>query len=146
MNGKTLLDNMSEINLTYVEEAVFPPKKILRVHNPVVVAACLLIIIGTYVGTNNRDKVSISKDNVVPEVIEDLSPLKYSEINLSSAEEFDYSSVSNGAELCLVPFDESMLSQCKEHGKIIEGTVSNIYTKEYKFDITILYWTILVSN
>ena len=75
MNGKTLLDNMSEINLTYVEEAVFPQKKILRVHNPVVVAACLLIIIGTYVGTNNRDKVSISKDNVVPEVIEDLSPL-----------------------------------------------------------------------
>ena len=30
MNGKTLLDNMSEINLTYVEEAVFPPKKIMK--------------------------------------------------------------------------------------------------------------------
>lgn len=155
MKGNEFLDKMDLINDEYIEVA--DNEQAIR-HSvkwqPVAVAACMMIAVGALItfnhfsnDTNSSGELKQAQNDVTittidhastneeSNEIEDLSPIKYSKINLCQGGDADYGDVSSGYELSVMGFKESLLENCKDKGMIVEGTVTNIYTKEYKFDV-----------
>ncbi len=165
MRGNLLLDKMELVKDEYIEaadKALISHNKRRKLWKMAAIAACICIAIGVaYVGLNGKigeqrnmasdDTINVAKKNekkptetqqtatgqATTEAAEkDRTKIKYSEIAFAQADKrFDYKSVFNGAEMSSVSFDESMLSEGKDTGMIMEGTIKNIYAKEYHFDI-----------
>lgn len=141
MKGNELLNIMGNIDCKYVKEAeIIPQKKKTKSKNTGVYilkwgafAACFCIVI-TAVCLNTVLKPNNESITPVTGTTENNKPVKYMDLLLPKGEDNNISN-SSDSQLSIVAFDESFL---KEDGccMIVEGTVKNIYSKKYKYDVS----------
>ncbi|MGN1138563.1 MAG: hypothetical protein ACI4RM_03880 [Ruminococcus sp.] len=137
MNGNDLLNMMENVDSKFIEESeIYTEKKKtnsikwgLNLKRFGAIAACLCVAVtAVLLSVNfyaNKEKPTAAKA--------DNSPVKYTDLMLPKGEDNNISNAAD-SQMSIVAFDESFL---KEDGccMIVEGTVKNIYSKKYKYDV-----------
>lgn len=153
MKGEELLDLMRVIDKKYVEEA----EEIKNSNKTIVFkwgmrVACVSTIVSVFCGViilNNRNpdnehklvanNVKSTENKTVINVVEettiaDNSPIKYSDLNLARGEDNNIELSYGMSSLDISSFKEELLKEMKCN-MIIEGTITDVRSKTYKYDI-----------
>ena len=144
MKGNDLLNIMGNADYKFIAEAeIIKANKKRGFVKWVTIAACLCIAVIAIFLSNifvpNNENTSLSQNGIkatenTSSKSFDNSPIKYSDLILADGKDNDIS-ISSDSELCVAAFEEKFL---KEDGccMIVEGTVKNIYSKKYKYDVS----------